>query len=112
VKQYHSDLELRQIAIDLAKGLIFSDWQIERDEDVPLIFQALTLMTEAQNLELQTKDIGMIYEYRTAAYDIDEENGVPVFISFNTLTRDESLKVAELFKQYQSIIDTDKEIEI
>ena len=110
--QYRTDKELRQIAMDLAKGLIFSDWQIEKDEDVPLVFQAINLMTEAQNLELQTKDIAMIYEYRTAAYEVDRETGIPVFISFNTLTKDESLKVAEWFKQYKDIMDTNKEVEI
>lgn len=110
--QYRTDAELRVIARDLARGLIFCDWQIEKDEDVPLVFQALNLMTEAQNLELQTRDIGMLYEYKTSAYDTDPKTGIPVFVSFNTLTKEEALKVSEWFKQYHKILHTDKEVEI
>lgn len=110
--QYRNDRELRKISLDLAKGRIFCDWQIEKDEDVSLIFQALNLMTEAQNLELQTRNIGMLYEYKTAAYNIDKETGIPVFISFNTLTKEEALKVSKWFNEYHNLLHTDKEVEI
>lgn len=110
--QYRTDAELRVIARDLARGLIFTDWQIQRDEDVPLVFQALNLMTEAQNLELQTRDIACLYEYKTAAYDTDPKTGIPVFVSFNILTKEESLKVAEWFTEYHKILHTEKSVEI
>lgn len=109
---YHTEGELKRIALDLARGRIFSDWQCENDEDVPLIFQSLSLMTEAQNLELQTKNIGMLYEYITAAASYDEETGIPVFISFNILTQEESFKVADWFTEYETILNNDKEVEI
>ena len=108
--QYRTNVELQQIARDLVNGLIFCDWQIQKDADVHLIFQAITLMTEAQNLELQTKDIGMMYEYRSEAVDPDAD--IPVFFSLQILTKKESLIVAEYFERYKKIADTDKEVEI
>ena len=109
---HRTEKELKQIALDLARDRIFCDWQIQNDEDVPLIFQCITLMTEAQNLELQTKDIGMLFEYKTAAVDIDPETGIPVFVSMNILTTEEAFVVSDWFARYKTILDTDKEVEI
>jgi hypothetical protein len=110
--QHRTDKELKNIALDICKGRIFCDWQIEKDEDVHLIFQAIGFMTEAQNLELQSRDIGCIYEYMTAAYSYDKETGIPVFISMNILTVEEAIKVGEYFQEYKNILDTEKEVEI
>lgn len=106
-----SEQELKNIAFDLVKGKIFSDWQIEKEEDIPLIFQAIYMMTDSQLEELKNKDIGMLFEYKTAAYDIDNETGIPIFISFNILTKDESLKVLEWlewFEKYNSMLNSEK----
>ena len=109
---HRSEKELKGIALDLARGRIFCDWQVQHDADVPLIFQCITLMTEAQNLELQTRDIGCLYEYKTAAVDIDPETGIPVFVSMNVLTKEESIFVGNWFEIYKNLLEDDKEVEI
>jgi hypothetical protein len=108
--QHRTEGELRKIALDMAKGLIFSDWQVERDEDVSLVFQAINLMSEVQLLELQTRDIGMIFEYKTAAAYQHEE--IPIFVSFSTLTKEEAIKVGEMYTHYYTLIHESKEVEI
>jgi len=103
--------ELKEIAMGLAKGEIFSDWQIQNDEQVSLIFQAINFMTDQQIDGLKAEDIGMLYEYKTeAAY---YQGDIPVFVSFHCLTKDEAITVGEYFKTYHKIIHEEKrEIEI
>lgn len=89
--------ELDKIVEDLAKGLIFADWQIPNDDDIWRVFQVINLMTDEQRKELAQRDIGLIYEYKSqAAY---EDEGVPVFISMNTITKKEADYVRKKFPE-------------
>ena len=90
-----AESELEQIAKDLASGKIFSDWQIPNDDDVWKIFQAINMMTPQQRADLATMDIGMMYEYKTAA--VDSSDGIPIFATMNILTTEEADWVRERF---------------
>lgn len=105
-----TEQELQEIAKGLAKGEIFSDWQVANDSDVSLIFQAINFMTDEQLDGLKAEDIGMLYEYKSeAAY---HEGDIPVFVSFHCLSKSESIKVGEMFNHYYKILHEEREIEI
>lgn len=105
-----TEKELQDIAIGLAKGEIFSDWQINNDEDVSLVFQAINFMTKDQLGGLKKENIGMLYEYKSeAAY---HHGDIPIFVSFHCLSKEEALKVGDMFTRYHAILHDQKEIEI
>ena len=105
-----TEQELQQIARDLANGSCFSDWAISNNADVSLIFQAINFMTDEQLNGLKAEDIGMIYEYKSeAAY---YEGDVPIFVSFHCLSKEDAIKVGEMFNHYHKILHENKEIEI
>lgn len=94
-----SNEELDQIAMDLAKGLVFSDWQIANENEIWMVFQCINMMTDAQRAELATMDIGMLYEYKTAAVETTE-NGIPIFATMNILTKKEAQYIRKVFPGY------------
>lgn len=108
VSQYTQN-DLRTIALGLLSEEIYCDWTLENDSDVPEVFQQLYL-SEIDSLILQTQDIGMLYEnMRECSVD---ENGQPIFSTFNTLTKEEALEVARLFLVYSTLEKADGHIDI
>ena len=90
--------ELDQIAKDLALGKIFSDWQIQNDDDVWKVFQIINMMSDEQRATLARQDIGMLYEYKTAATAWD--SGIPMFSTMNILNTKEAEYVRKKFIAY------------
>src|SRR3972149_4177761 len=62
-----SDQEVRQLAEDMFKGLIFTDRNVQIKEDIPKVFVPLMLMGKEFINELQEIPVGMIYEYMDKA---------------------------------------------
>ena len=99
---------LRKIALGLLKGTTYCDWHIPNDEDVSNTFQGLYCLSEVESLILQTKDIGMIFE--KSACSCEMEGGNPVFSTFQTLTKEEALQVAEVFLRYKGFHEAYEEV--
>jgi len=102
-----TELELKQIALDINKGLIYTDRHIPKSElehgalgsvFIPLLFID-------QDTRDTLKDVGMIYEYLSEAGP-RSCNGMPGFFSFHFLDKEDTLKVLTLVKE---LADKDKE---
>ena len=76
-----TDDEIKQVAEDMYKGIVFTDRQLERREDIQSVFVALALMEQEQLDKFNKNPPGMIYEYmdRAGPWAI---NGMPIFFSF------------------------------
>ena len=102
-KQKRTTLQLRQIALGLVHGDICSDWQESHDD--------ISLLSDVEALILSTQDIAMRYERREAAFE-ETDDGDLIFATFETLTREEALEVAEMVLRYMTFLSTPVEIEI
>jgi hypothetical protein len=58
-----TDKELKELAISLHRGEIFTDRHLERKEDLSLIFSPLLFMSKEISGELVKDPPGLIYEY-------------------------------------------------
>lgn len=96
-----TDKELKQLAIDLAEGKIFTSLQIEK-EDIAKVFLALLLGAFADKTEDEMKDIGILYEYMDKAAP-RSINGLPCFFSFHYLGIDDSRKLLEFHEEYEKV---------
>jgi hypothetical protein len=93
-----TDVELKEIAQGLAGGRIFCDRHIPPNElNGFQVFLPLAMMPPYDFEEFKKQNIGMIYEYLDKAGP-RSVNGFPVFLSFQTLTEDETRKVLATWK--------------
>lgn len=94
--------ELKQIAMDLVDGKIFSILQLKNPSDVDMVFMPIALGAFSELTKEQIEDIGLIYEYLDKAGP-RAVNGNPCFMSFQYLSREPSMKVLELAKKYKEL---------
>lgn len=94
--------ELKQIAIDLVEGKIFSILNLRSPNDVTMVFLPIALGAFNECTKEQIEDIGLIYEYLDKAGP-RAINGYPSFMSFQYLPRDLSMRVLELSEKYKKL---------
>ena len=102
-----SNNELRKLAVDIFKGMVFTDRHVQIKEDVPRVFMPMALMGRQQVEDFQKKSPGLIYEYMDKALP-KSINGMPMFLSFRFLSIEETKKV---FDFYTKIIDAVEKVE-
>ena len=90
-----ADKELKQIAIDIYKGHIFTDRQVYNAKDLPLVFMVIPFMDEKDIKKLQDDPPGLMFEY------IDKAgpraiNGMPSFFSMQMLSKEDTKKAFDL----------------
>lgn len=95
--------ELKQIALDIHSGKIFTDRHIKNSVDVPRVFMILSLLNRKQINELKNSNPGLIYEYIEKAGSI-AVNGYPSFLSYKTLSQKEFKKVMSYHKKIEEAI--------
>lgn len=97
-----TDEELRQIAVDIYDGKIFTSQHLSESEQnlMPMVFMPLALMDRETFKSLS--EVGMVYEYLDKAGP-RSVNGCPSFFSMHTLTSDETVKVNDFFESYGSM---------
>lgn len=95
--------ELRTIALDFYKGLIFSDKHLSSKEIdmLPKIFMPLIFLSEKQREEM--KNVGLIYEYNSKAGPMGI-NGYPIFSSMNCLTKEETKKMIQYYEKFEKVM--------
>ncbi len=99
--------ELKQIAIDIRAGRIFSNWHIPDNEPDMLysIFMPLGLMNADQMEEIATANIGLVYEYMNQAGPM-AINGYPMFMSFHVLHLNDAKVVLEFINRLEAAEST------
>lgn len=86
-----TDDELLEIAEGIFFGKVIADWQIEKEEDVSLVFQVINYMTNEQLESLRKQDIGLLFEYKEEA--VGWNGDTPTFLSMNYVSVDEAKKI-------------------
>jgi len=93
-----SDVELKQLAIDLAQGRIFTDRDIRDPSMLGVVFMPLIFMDEKLVKELKAEPPGLVYEYLSAAGS-RSINGMPCFFSCRMLSKADADKVYEMARR-------------
>ena len=98
-----TDEEVKQLAEDIYKGLVFTDRHIRIKEELLSVFMALALMSEKQIEEIRKNPPGMIYEYMCEAGP-RSVNGNPMFLSFKMISIEDAKKVLEVHNKIMEVV--------
>lgn len=101
-----TDDEIKRIAEDMYRGLIFTDRHIRNPEDINSVFMPLALLGGEQFEEFKKNPPGMIYEYIDKAGNM-AINGMPIFMSFRMVSQEDAKKI---FEKYDQIVEIVKKI--
>ena len=99
-----TDEEIKKLADDMYKGLVFTDRHIQNPDDVSRVFIPLVLLKKEQIEELNVDSPGLIYEYMNNAGPMSI-NGMPMFCSFRFLSQEDAKKVMEKYLQIKNAIE-------
>ena len=98
-----TDPELRQLALDMLSGTVFSTDHLRKDEDAGMPFMPLALMTSEQLCELKDLGVTLIYERHERSLP-RSINGLPVFKSFQVLNKADHEKVRRYISVLQDFV--------
>ena len=104
-----SDIELKQLALDIRSGHVFTDGMLERKCDISLHFGSLMFLDRASHerlrADVKSGAVAMLYEYiyRSGQFRI---GGRPVFLSFNTLSRAEAARLDQIMGEIDAALAT------
>lgn len=91
-----TDDEIKKLAEDMYKGLIFTDRHMSNREDIQMVFMPLALMDKELIEELRKNPPGMVYEYLDKAGPMGI-NGMPMFLSLKMASIDDTKKIFERY---------------
>jgi len=100
-----TDDEIRKLAEDMYKGLIFTDRHLENQKELPMVFMPLALMDKELIGELIKNPPGMIYEYLDKAGPM-AINGMPMFLSLKMTSVDDAKKVSDHYHKIKEAVQT------
>lgn len=95
-----TDSELKQIALELWRGDIFSDRHINNPNDLGRVFMPLRLMDKEGLENLMKSNPEFIYEYMHKAAP-QGVNGMPCFFSFQFLNKEETTKMFQYYRNME-----------
>jgi len=93
-----TDEELKQLALDILEGRVFTDRHCSEPYEISMVFMPLVFLDEAGIEQLKADDPGMVYEYLTEAGP-RSCNGLPNFFSMKLLSQDGTKKVMAIYDQ-------------
>jgi len=101
-----TDEELKEIAMGINSGTIFTDRHIPENQKnmLPMVFMVISLMDEKARKKWIASEPGMIYEYLSAASPRGV-NGLPSFFSMRILTKDETQKVIDYMDKIKEAVE-------
>lgn len=99
-----TDQEVKQLAEDMYRGLVFTDRHLQRKEDVSMVFIPLVLMGKELIDKLLKNPPGMIYEYLDKAGTMSV-NGMPMFMSFKMVSTEDTKKVFEIYNKIRKFVE-------
>ena len=98
--------ELKEVALGMKGGYVFTDRHISKDEldMLPSIFMPIRLISQEQLDEIieNLGDNGLIYEFISEAGPICI-NGYPIFMSMHTLTPEEYKTMLSIWEELDAI---------
>lgn len=103
-----TDRELREIAMAMYSGTIFSTLLVREDEDFTDIFFALKFLSAEDKRKLVEQEIGLFYEYISEAAPMSI-NGRPVFFSVRMLSKAETYRLWPMLKKLYNFVEGKEE---
>lgn len=98
-----TDVEIREMALAIFQGSLFTSWQIPDHEDLGLHFMPMLFMTEGQRGEVVKMNPGVIVAPMTDALETGL-NGYPVFSSAKFLSQADSRRLIDAYNELKSKI--------
>jgi len=89
--------DLKQLACDMNKGLVFTDRQIQQPHLMPVVFVPLVFMVGEKKWADQ---IGLVYEYLDKAGP-RAINGMPMFMSMRVVPKEDVPILLEYVQKYR-----------
>ena len=111
MREPKTDEEIRQLAVDVEGGKVFTDRHINKEEDPNMlssVFLPLAFLDKEQAKSFQADvlsgEIGLVYE------DVGKAgprsiNGYPQFLSTNYLTKDEANRLFRAIKEIRKFVE-------
>ena len=99
-----ADEEVKKLADDIYKGLVFTDRHMNNPGDMPRVFMPLALLKKEQIDEFNANPPGMVYEYMDKAGPMSI-NGMPMFFSFRFISQKDAKKVSKKYIQIKNAIE-------
>ena len=97
-----NDAELKEIAVGIAEGRIFTNGHLRNQRDMLSVFMPLALGALKDRTEEELKDIGLFYEHLSEAGP-RSVNGNPCFMSVRMLTKDETGRMQKFYDAYTKV---------
>ncbi len=97
-----TDEQLKQLAIDIHAGNVYTDMHIQDMSDLPSVFTPIILGAFNGETKESLKELGMVYEYLDKAGP-RSINGLPSFFSMKVLSIEQANKVKAFHDEQISI---------
>jgi len=94
-----TDDELKQLAIDLVEGKVYTDRHVPNDM-IGIVFSPIALGAFSDTTDEELDQIGLVYEYLSEAGK-NSINGLPIFFSFRVLNKEQTEKLRGFYNQYK-----------
>ena len=98
----HTDDELKELAIGIHAGSIFTDRHLHDQSALPMVFMPLVLGALKDKSVDDIKSIGLIYE-RIDAAGPRSINGYPCFTSMRLLDKPDTKRVFEMIQKLKDV---------
>jgi len=97
--------EIKQIAVDLAEGKIFSNLHLQNQNDIPTVFMVMIFLSNEQRQQLIDDEAIFIFEYYDKANQLSV-NGYPTFFSCRFMTKEDFY---QMWVEYQKYVEMREE---
>jgi len=102
IENTRTDDELKVIAVDLYDGKIFSDRHMRDENSLLVVFMPIAFGAFNNWTKERLDTLGIIYEYLSEAGP-RSVNGMPTFMSFRLLNREETEKMFVHYEAYKKM---------
>jgi hypothetical protein len=96
--------ELKQLAVDIHGGRVFTDTMLSTPEEGISVFMPLSLMNEEQKDAFIKENPVFLFEYLNKAGPM-AVNGKPIFFSFQFLVKEELEILRDIYKKLVEAVD-------
>lgn len=99
-----TDEQIKELALALFKGSVFTDRHIDNQEDISRVFMPLVFIKQETIDEWKVNPPGMLYEYISEASP-RSINGMPMFFSVRIVSVPDTKKVLEVYNKIKGAVD-------
>ena len=101
-KSKENDIDLKALALDIHKGLVFGSWSLPKEDPtiIKMVFMVLALGDDKLFDSLKKHEVVHVYEYMSKAGP-RSINGYPMFLSMHMITKGQWQKLIPLLQELQ-----------